>query len=70
VSKPANGAARNTMSEFERKCYDWGWEDSEQRIIKLLEEFDDSNLWREVSFDSYEGFNVRELIDLIKGEQK
>lgn len=37
MSNPTNSAARNTMSEFERQCYDWGWEDAEQRIIKLLE---------------------------------
>ena len=36
MSKPANSAARNQMSEFERQCYDWGWSDSEERIIKLL----------------------------------
>jgi len=38
MSNPDNGAARNTMSEFERQCYDWGWADAEERIIKLLEE--------------------------------
>jgi hypothetical protein len=38
MSKPTNSAARNVMSEFERQCYDWGWEDAEKRIIKLLEE--------------------------------
>lgn len=38
MSKPENGAARNTMSEFERQCYDWGWSDAEQRIVKLIEE--------------------------------
>jgi hypothetical protein len=38
MSTPTNGAARNAMSEFERQCYDWGWEDNEERIIKLLEE--------------------------------
>lgn len=37
MSNPDNGAARNTMSEFERQCYDWGWADSEDRIIKLLD---------------------------------
>jgi hypothetical protein len=25
------------MSDFERQCYDWGWQDNEERIIKLLE---------------------------------
>jgi hypothetical protein len=39
--KPTNSAARNAMSEFERKCYDWGWADAEKNIIKLLE--DDGN---------------------------
>lgn len=55
-------------------AYYWqlGAEQERERIIKLLEEFDDSNLWRQVEFnpDAYEGFNVRELIDMIKGEQK
>jgi len=38
MSNPDNGAARNTMSEFERQCYDWGWADAEERIIKLIKE--------------------------------
>jgi len=38
MSNPDNGAARNTMSEFERQCYDWGWADAEVRIIKLIKE--------------------------------
>ena len=38
MSNPDNTAARNTMSEFERQCYDWGWADAEERIIKLIED--------------------------------
>jgi len=44
MSNPENGAARNTMSEFERQCYDWGWADSKERIIKLLVEADTTHL--------------------------
>ena len=54
MSNPDNGAARNTMSEFERQCYDWGFEDAEERIVKLLEENDH--------------YSVDWLIELIKGE--
>jgi len=25
------------MTKWERQCYDWGWEDAEERIIKLVE---------------------------------
>ena len=41
-----------------------------ERITELLENFDDSNLWRQTGPDTYEGFDVAEIIDLIKGEQK
>lgn len=37
MSKPKNGAARNTMSEMERQCYDWGWDDAQAEVIKYLE---------------------------------
>ena len=45
---------------------------AEERIIKLLENVDDSNLWRQLSHspDSYEGFDISNLIALIKGENK
>lgn len=36
MSKPKNGAARNSMSEMERQCYDWGWEDAEKQVIAYL----------------------------------
>jgi hypothetical protein len=36
MSKPTNSAARNQMSEFERQCYDWGWEAAETEVIKYL----------------------------------
>lgn len=35
---PSGSAARNAMNSWERQCYDWGWEDSEKRIIKILED--------------------------------
>ncbi len=43
-----------------------------ERIIKLLENVDDSNLWRQLSHspDSYEGFDISNLIALIKGDNK
>lgn len=49
-----------------------GAEYERERIIELLEGFDDSCLWRQVEWspDAYEGFNMQELIALIKGEQK
>jgi hypothetical protein len=37
MSKPANGAARNTMTPMERQCYDWGWEDAEMRLLEIVE---------------------------------
>ena len=41
-----------------------------ERIIKLLEDFYDGNLWKQTSATSYVGFDMAELIALIKGEQK
>lgn len=35
--KIRNGAARNRMKEFERQCYDWGWLDAEDDIVKYLQ---------------------------------
>jgi hypothetical protein len=46
------------MTEWERQCYDWGWEDAEERIIKLLER--DLDVLPEFA----------RAIELIKGEQK
>ena len=62
MSNPDNGAARNTMSEFERQCYDWGFEDAEQRIVKLLVEADTTKLTTEELKGWY--FSLA----LIKGE--
>jgi hypothetical protein len=58
MSNPDNGAARNTMSEFERQCYDWGWADAEERIIKLLEE--------QAEITDYVEMQINSLIALIK----
>ncbi len=58
MSKPTNSADRNQMTEWERQCYDWGWEDAEERIIKLLER--DLDVLPEFA----------RAIELIKGEQK
>jgi len=49
MSKP-NSAARNTMSEFERQCYDWGWADAEERIIKLLHDYGTMNYISESTY--------------------
>jgi hypothetical protein len=38
VSKPKNSAARNAMRPFERQCYDWGWADNEERILRLIQD--------------------------------
>lgn len=64
MSKPPNSAARNTMTPMERQCYDWGWEDAEERIIKLLED--------EVrhDFPPIIEMSLDNLKALIKGEQK
>ena len=57
--------ARNAGKSF-------GIKQEKERIIKLLEDFDDSKLWRQISFqpDAYEGFDVSDIIELIKGEQE
>ena len=68
MSKPLNGAARNTMSEFERQCYDWGWQDNEQRIIKLLEKHD--SIISRCCIQPVCCLDAGELIALIKGENK
>ena len=47
-----------------------GAEMERERIIKLLEDFYDGNLWRQTGATSYVGFDIVELIELIKGEQK
>lgn len=39
MSKPLNGAARNTMTPMERKCYDWGWEDAEKRALEIVNQY-------------------------------
>ena len=68
MSKP-NSAARNTMSKLERQCYDWGFEDAEERIIKLIEE---NTMTMTSPLDNSVMRSLRmspsELIALIKGE--
>jgi hypothetical protein len=52
------------MTKWERQCYDWGWEDAEERIIKLLEGiYDYPRGW---DYDN----PIQSVIALIKGEQK
>ncbi len=73
MSKPTNSAARNQMTKWERQCYDWGWEDAEERIIKLLKDEElrthPNNLMK--NYDELVWLGIKEqLIELIKGEQK
>jgi hypothetical protein len=71
MSTPTNGAARNAMSEFERQCYDWGWEDNEERIIKLLEKEISEWLSHDGTCDCrIRGEEGKRLLALIKGENK
>jgi hypothetical protein len=46
------------------------WE--QERIIKLLEEYDFSTIWRQIEWfpPAWESFGSEELIELIKGETK
>jgi hypothetical protein len=50
MSNPDNSAARNTMSEFERQCYDWGWADAQESIIKLLHDYGTMNYISESTY--------------------
>jgi hypothetical protein len=67
MNKPTNSAARNTMSEFERQCFDWGFEDAEERIVKLLAESSKCTL--DGGHHPF-GYCFCEAIALIKGENK
>lgn len=72
MSEPTNSAARNAMTDHERQCYDWGWEDAEERIIALI--FDEEDLAvSSLIADWYYAGNDNskdDIIALIKGEQK
>lgn len=71
MSKPKNGAARNTMSPMERQCYDWGWADAEERIVKLLQkELSKISSNYDVTFKRNGEYLAEYLTELIKGEQK
>jgi hypothetical protein len=70
MSKPTNSAARNQMSEFERQCYDWGWADSEERIIKLLESRKQHEALASIDQSAYRMNLMLDLtIALIKGKK-
>jgi hypothetical protein len=49
-----------------------GKEQERERIIKLLEEYDFSTIWRQIEWfpPAWESFGSEELIELIKGETK
>lgn len=50
-------------------CY--GEQKATERIIKLLEDFDFSCIWRQIGWpSSYESFDAEELIALIKEGNK
>jgi hypothetical protein len=59
VLKPANSAARNTMTPMERQCYDWGWEDGGLQVIKLIE-----------TYQGKPDFTLDNLKSLIRGDKK
>ena len=68
--------AENKFKEAINHAFDLGWEASEERIIKLLEEHEDNWRCREGCCEAY-GWNednpinqLTLLIALIKGEQK
>jgi hypothetical protein len=46
------------------------WE--HERIIKLLEDYDFSTIWRQIEWSppAWESFGPEEVIELIKGENK
>ena len=58
------------LYKLQSETWAQGAEYERERITELLENFDDSNLWRQTGPDTYEGFDVAEIIELIKGEQK
>jgi hypothetical protein len=82
MDKPKTSAARNTMSEWERQCYDWGWEDAEQAIIEMLESklcecvvdktmypmSDKETFLKHMNCD-WEAMMIEYHVELIKGEQ-
>ncbi len=68
MSKPTNSAARNQMTEWERQCYDWGWEDAEERIVKLLDDL--AFHINSVEHNPAEAEGAYRALSLIKGEQK
>jgi hypothetical protein len=57
------------------ECTENAWiisaEDEQERIIKLLEDYDFSTIWRQVAWnpDAWESFGSDDLIALIKGEK-
>jgi hypothetical protein len=59
------------MTEWERQCYDWGWEDAEERIIKLLKSHSHETEQESRDCDLCERYyGVGLALALIKGEQK
>ena len=74
MSKPKNGAARNIMTKLERKCYDWGWSDAEERIIEIIKKRRDYDCRCKCECHAEPAPCIycqadNELIETIKGEK-
>lgn len=63
-------AAYNTMNEFERQCYDWGWQDSQERIIKLLWEKGEIITNKFLEHNGLIGEPIAFLVSLIEAKEK
>jgi hypothetical protein len=59
-------------SEREKDLLKYGRSQERERIIKLLEDYDFSTIWRQVAWspDAWESFGSDDLIALIKGDSK
>lgn len=57
-------------SRMDKEFFESGVRAERERIIKLLEDYDFSTIWRQVEWnpDAWESFGSDDLIALIKGE--
>jgi hypothetical protein len=60
------GLTDYTISD--KKYYEAGKAFERERIIELLEEFYDGDLWRQTGPNEWEGFGMHEIVELIKKE--
>lgn len=58
-------------SRMDKEFFESGVRAERERIIKLLEDYDFSTIWRQVAWgpDAWESFGSDDLIALIKGEK-